>query len=610
MHSYLKTVDSDWYNRRLTSVFCFFMAAFALLIVRLFYLQVIDGEELRRLSENNCIRLQHIDSPRGLIFDRNGKLLVDNRPSFDLSIVLNDSEDIDLTLKNLAKYLPVSVSELKKKIEKKKVSRFKPVILKRNIGRDALAVIELHKFDLPGVLVNVRPLRNYVFKESAAHLIGYLSEINADELRSGTYEDCRGGDYIGRFGSEKFCERFLRGKRGGRQVEVNAAGRLIKVLKTVDAQPGFNVYLTIDSPLQQKAEELLAGKAGAVGVMETSTGHVLALASSPSFNPNLFASGMSSKQWKTLVSNPFRPMENKVVQGQYPPASVYKIITAMAGLEEGIIDKNTLFECSGRYKHGNRTYRCWKHWGHGQMDVVAALSQSCDVFFYNVGKALGVDKLAWYASACGLGKKTGIMLDKEGCGLIPTAAWKKRRIGMSWQSGETISVAIGQSYNLVTPLQVLVLTGAIANGGIIYEPSMVKRIDDSGGKIVYKRETKVVGRLPCSEKILKIIKKGLWEVVNTRNGTAWGARLDEIEFSGKTGTAQVVSRTTKDMKGGVHESPFTKPHAWFAAYAPSVNSEIAVVVLVEHGEHGSSAAAPIARELIKTYLVKSRDDQD
>lgn len=610
MHSYLRTVDSDWYNRRLTSVFCFAMAGFAFLVIRLFYLQVINGEELRRLSENNCIRLQHIDSPRGLIFDRNGKLLVDNRPSFDLSIILNDSEDIDLTLKNLAKYLPVSVPELKEKIKKKKVSRFKPVILERDIGRDALAVIEVHKFDLPGVVVNVRPLRNYVNKESAAHLIGYLSEINADELRSGRYEDCRGGDYIGRFGSEKFCERFLRGKRGGQQVEVNAAGRLIKVLKTVEAQPGFNVYLTIDSILQQKSEELLAGKVGAVGVMETSTGQILALASSPFFNPNLFVSGMSSKEWKTLASNPFRPMENKVVQGQYPPASVYKIITAMAGLEEGIIDKNTLYECSGRYKHGNRTYRCWKRWGHGKMDVVTALSQSCDVFFYNVGKALGVDKLAWYARACGLGEKTGIMLDKEARGLIPMAAWKKRRTGMSWQSGETLSVAIGQSYNLVTPIQVLLLTGAVANGGTIYEPSMVKRIDDSAGKTVYKRDAKVVGSLPCSKTTLEIIKRGLWDVVNTRNGTAWGARLDEIEFSGKTGTAQVVSRTTKDMKGELNESPFTRPHAWFAAYAPSVNSEIAVVVLVEHGEHGSTAAAPIARELIKTYLVNPRDEQD
>ena len=610
MHSYLKTVGSDWYNRRLTSVFCFAMAGFSLLFVRLFYLQVINGEELRRLSENNCIRLQHIDSPRGLIFDRNGKLLVDNRPSFDLSIVLNDSEDIDLTLENLARYFPVSIPELKKKIEKKTVSRFKPVILERDIGRDALAVIEVHKFDLPGIVVNVRPLRNYVNKESAAHLIGYLSEINADELRSGDYEDCRGGDYIGRFGSEKFCERFLRGKRGGRQVEVNAAGQLIKVLKTVDAQPGFNVYLTIDSLLQQKSEELLAGKAGAVGVMETSTGQILALASSPSFNPNLFVSGMSSREWKTLASNPFRPMENKVIQAQYPPASVYKIITAMAGLEEGVIDKNTLFECSGRYKHGNRNYRCWKRWGHGQMNVVTALSQSCDVFFYNVGKALGVDKLAWYARACGLGEKTGIMLDKESCGLIPTAAWKKRRTGISWQSGETLSVAIGQGYNLVTPIQILALTGAVANGGIIYEPSTVKRIDDSAGKTVYKRGAKVVGRLPCSKNTLEIIKKGLRDVVNTRKGTAWGARLDEIEFSGKTGTAQVVSRTTEDTNWETHKSPFTKPHAWFVAYAPSVNSEIAVVVLVEHGEHGSSAAAPIARELIKTYLVKSRDDQD
>ena len=608
MYGYLKTVDSDWYNQRLVGFFYCIMLAFLCLVLRLFYLQVIMGEELWRLSKNNCIRLQLVDASRGLIFDTNGELLVDNRPSFDLSVVLHDSENIDHVIERLAQYLSVSAVELEEKIKKYKGSYFNPVLLKRDIGRDALAVIEAHKFNLPGVVVNVHSLRNYIYKKSAAHLIGYLSEINAEELRTSSYKGCRGGDYIGRFGAEKLCEESLRGKRGGRQVEVNVEGRLIKVLKTVDAEPGFNVYLTIDGMLQRKAEELFAEKIGAVAVMDVANGQILALHSSPSFDQNFFVSGMSADKWKTLVENPFRPLENKVIQGQYPPASVYKIVTAIAGLEEGVINKETRFECTGSCKYGNRSYGCWKQWGHGSTDIIIALSQSCDVFFYNVGKGLGVDKLAWYARACGLGKPTGIMLDKEASGLVPTAAWKKRRTGVPWQGGETLSLAIGQSFNLVTPIQILVLTGAIANGGVRYKPDIIKRIDTADGETVYESNAQVVGRLPVSEKNIEIIKKGLWAVVNNKKGTARSVHLDKIEFSGKTGTAQVVSRKTKKILDESGESLFTKAHAWFVAYAPSNNSKIAIVVLVEHGEHGSTAAAPIAAELIRFFLNKSETD--
>jgi len=602
---YLQTADTDWYKQRLIRVMICVAGAFFILLIRLFYLQVIQGQELRRLSENNCIRLQSTDPSRGMIFDRNGSLLVDNRPAFDLSIILKDAKPVDRTIEKLCKLIDVPVSELMKKLEHDKgVSSYKPILLKQDIGRDALAAVEVRKFDLPGIVVNVKPRRHYINRQSAAHLIGYLSEINSDELKSGKYPECQSGDFIGKFGIEKVFEPFLKGKRGGRQVEVNVMGQVVKVLKTVDAQPGQNIYLTVDHILQEKAEALLKGAAGAVVAMDPETGNILVMASSPSFDQNAFVDGMSHKQWRSLISNPLGPMANKAIQGEYPPASTFKIITAIAGLEEGIIDEKTTMHCPGHYKYGNRVYRCWRHGGHGSVNIVKALAESCDVFFYQVGQKLGVDRLAFYAKACGLGLATGINLDDEAGGLIPTAAWKKRRTGIAWQGGETLSVAIGQSYDLATPLQMLVLTSALANGGTIYKPLILKSVKTADGKIVIQNKREVIGKLPAGKETLAIVKKGLWEVVNRPKGTGRIAHIKGIDISGKTGTAQVVGRKNDHDQFEKNVPERFKAHAWFVAYAPSVDPQIAVAVLVEHGEHGSSAAAPIAREIIRTYLEK------
>ncbi|HUV50245.1 MAG TPA: penicillin-binding protein 2 [Anaerolineae bacterium] len=580
---------------------------FVVLICRLFYLQVIEGEELRRLSENNCIRLQSIDPPRGLIYDRNGILLVDNRPSFDLSIILKDAKPIDNTIEKLSEYIKTTPDNLMSKIKEcKGISVYKPFLLKPDIGRDTLAVIEAHKYDLPGIEVNVMPRRHYINRQTAAHLIGYLSKINLDELKSDKYPGCGSGDFIGKFGVEKVYGGYLRGKPGGRQVEVNATGQIVRTLRTVDALPGHNICLTIDIKLQQKAEKLLEGAAGAVAAMDPATGEILALASSPSFDQNSFVSGMSHEEWYALVSNRFRPMENKAIQGEYPPASIYKIITAIAGLEEGIINKDSTFYCQGHYKFGDRDFRCWKKTGHGNVDVARALAESCDVFFYQVGQKLGIDRLAWYAKACGLGSPSGINLDHEASGLVPTAAWKKRRTGVAWLQGETLSVSIGQGYNLVSPLQILVLTSAVANGGIRYKPLILKTIETAKGEIISDDSShtkrKITGKLPASTQTLEIVKKGLWQVVNAEKGTARIARIDGIDISGKTGTAQVVGRKEDEKPDEQVVASHLKPHAWFVAFAPSEDPKIAVSVIVEHGEHGASTAAPIARELIRTYL--------
>ena len=610
MTKYLKTADQDWYKQRLVRIAFCVTGTFCLIFIRLFYLQVINGEELRRLSENNCIRLQSTDPSRGMIFDRNGVLLVDNRPAFDLNIVLKDAKPVEQTVKKLSKYINVPESELMSKIENDKTaSLYKPILLKKDIGRDALAAIEVRKFDLPGVAVDVKPRRHYLERRTAAHLIGYLSEINADELNSGEYPGYTVGDYIGKFGIEKIFESFLQGKRGGRQVEVNVMGQVVRILKTVDAEPGQNLYLTIDLRVQKKAEELLKDVAGAVAAMDPQTGQILALASSPSFDQNIFVDGMSHEQWDALVSNPLRPLENKAIHGEYPPASTFKIITAIAGLEEGIIDKNTTLYCPGYYKYGNRVYRCWKPAGHDSVNVVKALTESCDVFFYQVGQKLGIDRLSMYAIASGLGSPTGIDLDHEAAGLIPTAEWKKRRTGVAWQGGETLSVAIGQGYDLATPLQMLVFISAVANGGKMYKPLILKSVYSPGGSVILESKSQLAGKLPVSKQTLQIIKEGLWDVVNDKKGTAWIAHVEGLDISGKTGTAQVVGRSKERGLSEEELSHRLKSHAWFVAYAPSDNPKIAVSVIVEHGSHGSSAAAPIAREVIKTYFGQDENSK-
>ena len=609
MVKYLKTADAEWYKQRITGVIICALAAFVMLFIRLIYLQVIMGDEFRRLSLNNSIRLQSIDPPRGRVYDRNNDLLVDNRPAFDVNITLKDAKPLQKTLEKLSQYLQTPAETLLSQLKQTQVvSAYQPRLLKQDVGRDTLAAIEANKYDLPGVSVNVNLRRHYIHERKAAHLIGYLSEISPDELKSGSYPDCRSGDLIGKFGAEKVYENSLRGKRGGRQVEVNANGLVVRVLKTVDAVPGNNVFLTIDQQLQHRTEELLDGIVGAAVALEPGTGQILALASSPSFDQNFFVGGITHEQWDMLISNPFRPMSNRAIQGEYPPGSTYKIITALAGLQEGVVDDRTSYNCPGHYRFGNRVYRCWKKGGHGKVDIIKAVEESCDVFFYQVGLALGVDRLAWYANAFGLGSPTGINLDQEARGLIPTAAWKKNRTGVPWQEGETLSIAIGQGFNLATPLQMAVMTAAVANGGHRYQPMILDSIKMADGQILQKNEPKLIGKLPVDPSNLEMVKLGLWRVVNSENGTARGSRLADIDISGKTGTSQVISRKEDEMLPEEDMPVHLRAHAWFVAYAPSDNPSIAVAVVVEHGEHGSGAAAPIAKEMIKTYLRKPVSD--
>jgi len=603
-HTYLKTVDSDWYKQRLSGTLICVFAVFLVLLARLYYLQVVKGAEFRRQSQNNCVRLQSIPPARGLIFDRNGVLMVDNRPSFSVSIVLEDAKNPKEVLLRLAEFLGEEPQPMLSKLDGARgYPSFKPILLKRDLSRDSVAVVEAHKLDLPGIFITIEPMRHYVEGKRASHLIGYLSEISEEQLKSGRFPHNRSGDFIGKFGVEKSCESFFHGEPGTRQVQVNALGQVTRVLETVQTVPGENVYLTLDLELQRKTEEMFAEKVGAAVAMDPSNGHILAMVSSPAFDPNAFVEGMTFEEWNKLAANEFHPMGNKAIQGQYPPGSTYKIVTTIAGLEEGVINEDTKFYCPGYYRCGNRTFRCWKRGGHGSVDIIDALAQSCDVFFFQLGEKLGVDRLARYATSCGLGMSTEIKLDNEAPALVPSSAWKLRKIGVPWQAGETLSVAIGQGFNLVTPIQMVSLVAAVANGGTRYKPLVVGRIRGVDGSLVKVGAAEPVGKLAASDKTLELLRRGLVDAVNRREGTGWIARVRGVEVAGKTGTAQVVSME-KDHEGKPLESiPFRlRDHAWFVAFAPAEAPRIAVAVLVEHGGHGSSAAGPIAREMIKTYL--------
>lgn len=576
---------------------------FSVLLLRLVYLQVIRGEEYRRLSKTNCVRLKSIKAPRGLIYDRNHNLLVDNRPAFDLTIVLEDAKPLKEILERLAELTGDSREDLMATIEKAgRAAFYKPLVLKRDITRDLLAVIEAHQFDLPGIHIDIEPTRNYIHRKTAAHLLGYLGEINQEELASGKFPNVRSGDSIGRYGIEKSFEADLQGQRGGHQVEVDVNGRVIKILKTVEPISGKDLILTLDLVLQQQAESLLGENDGAVVALDPSNGDVLVMASAPSFDQNDFIGGISRKKWQVLRDDPGRPMNNKAIQAEYPPASTYKTITALAGLEEKVIDRNSTVFCPGFYKFGNRRYHCWNKHGHGTLNVVDAIAQSCDVFFYQTGEKVGVDALARYAHGAGLGRLTGIRLAHERPGLIPTSVWKKNRFKEPWHAGETLSISIGQGFDLVTPLQMAVFISAVGNNGTLYRPRLVKSVQDAKGQVLREIEPEITGGLPASKKNLAIVRQGLLEVVHGNRGTARQIRLPGVQIAGKTGTAQVFSRKAGEKFDNKKLKRTLQDHAWFVCYAPAQDPKIAIAVIIEHGEHGSSAAAPVAKELIHTYL--------
>ncbi len=584
-------------------VVLFFMT---IILSRLWFLQIYRGDEYRDRADNNRVRMREIVAPRGNILDTKGREMVTNRPSFNVVLVREDSNDVDKLLKRLAVALDLDISELWEKLrEAEGKPRHIPVRLLEDVDWETLAYVENHNQEFPGIRVETIPARVYHYKNLAAHAIGYLGEISKKELAKRDQSIYTGGDLVGKSGLERLREADLRGEKGSSSSEVNAKGFEQQLLKSVEPLPGNDIQLTIDAELQKIAEDLMAAgdKAGAVVAMEVKTGKMLVLASNPVLPLEQFVGGISHKNWNALLENPKHPLINKVVQAMYPPGSTYKIITAMAGLATGVINKDTVLYCPGHYYFGKRRYHCWKRGGHGAVNLKRAISESCDVYFYQVGLRVGVDRLAKYAQKFGLGHKSGIEMEHEKPGLIPTKEWKKKRYKKKWQEGETLSVAIGQGFDLATPLQICQMTATVANGGTQYRPQLIEKITDPDGNILEKFEPVVVDTLKKGEKrFLKLIRNGMEEVVQGRHGTARKVRIKGLTIGGKTGTAQVVRlKQYKHLKE--KDIPYKyRDHAWFTCYAPAEDPEIAVTVLVEHGLHGGSGAGPVARAILEAYF--------
>lgn len=583
---------------------------FMLLLLRLWYLQIISYDTLQERSVRNRTRILSLDAPRGPVYDRNGILLVDNRPSFQISVMRQDVEDRASLFARLAPLLGVDIGELEKRWQDgRHFPIYRPVVLAEDVSRDIMETVQEHSVDLPGVLTEVRPVRDYLEHGSAAHLIGYLGEITETELQSDDFTDYRSGDSVGKTALERTFESYLRGTKGRRLVEVDVRGKLLRQLQVKPARPGNKIYLTLDRELQRTADQAFKDQSGAAIALDIKTGDVLAMVSRPTFNPALFARGIAGDEWRKLAHDPRHPLQNKVISGQYPPASTFKIVVALAALREGVIGTKRTIDCEGDFVVGGSRYRCWKKKGHGPTNLKKALRESCDVWFYNVGLELGIDKLSAAAKEFGLGSPVGYPLPGERSGVIPSQEWKRRYYNKPWYAGETVIASIGQGFVLSTPLQLAVMMATVANQGKVLKPQVIRRIEDWEGNILVAPETEVIREVKYTPEVWKAVENGLVAVVNEPHGTGHAAHLNDVVVAGKTGTSQVVRRKSDeeeelDEKG---EIPYRfRPHALFVAYAPAENPEIAVAVVVEHGQSGGRAAGPIAKAIISRYMEEKK----
>ncbi len=562
-----------------------------------FRLQVIKGNYYYEISNKNRFRTYIVYPRRGRILDREGNVLAFDRPSFDLFLIpyyfykgYRGKIEEHPTFRFLVDRLGVSAEELEDKLKRYRKRPFAPLLVKKDISEHEMALVESLQWKLPGIYIEPSWIRVYPYGPLFAHVVGYVGEATEEQVAS---DERYPGEFVGKMGLELAYDDELRGVGGWERWEVDALGHRIRLVEKSLPIKGMDLETTLLLPLQRKAAELFKGKVGAVVALDPNTGEVLAMYSSPSFDPNLFPGGIPLKKWREIVSNKQHPLTNRAIRGLYPPGSTFKLIVATAGLAEHKITISTKFFCGGGMQFGNRFYKCWKHSGHGWVDVYRAIVESCDTFFYNLGLKLGNALISKYAFMFGLGKKTGIDLPGEKRGVVPTKSWKRKVYHQPWYPGETLPYAIGQGYLLVTPLQMAVVASAFANGGYLVRPHLNLNAKPKRKKI------------PVPSWIIRYIRKAMLGVVEDPKGTAyWHARIKGVLVAGKTGTAQVVSSHVEERYKKGHKIIVRKymEHAWFIAFAPYNKPVIAVAVVVEHGGHGASAAAPIARQLIEEYL--------
>ncbi|MCT4642049.1 MAG: penicillin-binding protein 2 [Bacteriovoracaceae bacterium] len=596
------------------------MGCFFILLLRLAYLQLYKGELYHKFSLQNRLRKEIVRAPRGIIFDRNDYVMADNTPRFDVVLTRQFLTNRDKVLSRVSNILSIDIEDIEKQIKKKSFqAKYRPIIIKKNITRKELALIETENERLPGISVRTFISRDYQEKEIGAHLLGYISEINSTQLpkyRKRDDVDYNLGDFIGQFGLEQRQDKLLRGENGAEYVEVDALGRKKKYINTDNLfqgisdekpRPGKNIRLTIDNDLQKTAFEALAGRSGSVVGLDINTGEVLAMVSTPSFDPSQFSKGLTTKYWNSLINNEENPLRDRNIQEHFPPGSTFKVFTAIAAMEEGIVNRWTKKQCHGMMEFNGRSYRSWKQSPVEQVNLEDALMQSCNIYFYDVATKLDIDIIAKYAKMFGLGKKTGINLPREVSGLIPTRSWKRKRFGSKWQDGETLSCSIGQSYVLVSTLQLATAYAAIANNGTLYKPYVVKDVLDKDGKLLSQTKPVVNSRITLKKTTWDTIKKGLYKVVNKPKGTAFWKRGAGNQMAGKSGTSQVIrAKSTKELYSKCSDRPYKyRHHGVFVAFAPYHNPKIAVASLVEHGCGGSSAAAPVVEKVISKYMEKN-----
>jgi penicillin-binding protein 2 len=583
-------------QRRLAVLRMGLLLIVALLGIRLWHLQVREGPYYRDLSENNRTRQVLLEPARGLIYDRHGVLLANNVPSFSLYVTLEDVKDREALIQKLTDLLGLDPALVRKKLTGKGSKLLPRKIKDRLTLRDA-TVIESHRLDLPGVMIQVESQRNYPGGVTAAHVLGYVGEISAEQLEKPEFADLHQGSIVGQYGVEKSYDRHVRGQAGQKSVEVDALGHEKKAVVVEPPQAGNDLYLTIDVRLQKVAESLLGEESGAIVALDPTNGDILAMASRPAFDPNVLSRELTAKQWVEIVQDEGRPLNNRASQGQYPPGSTFKVPMAVAALETHTMSPSSTVRCNGGYQFGKRLYHDWKAGGHGLVDLHAALVHSCDVYFYTVGQRMGIDVMAEYGKEFGLGQGTGVELPSERTGIMPSTAWKQKTKNEPWLPGETISAAIGQGYVTVTPLQMASLIGTVANDGVSFRPRLVQAIMDRTTGHLQELPAVPRGKVNAKPETFRLIKEALADVVKV--GTATRAKSSVVTIAGKTGTAQTAALRTGPEKDIPKKF---RDHAWFVAFAPVESPKIAVAVLAEHMGHGGSAAAPLAKEVIETYM--------
>ena len=594
--------DTDRYRtmtRRLMVLGGIKLGLLSTLVGRLYYLQVVESARFSMLADENRISLRLVAPSRGIITDRLGVPLAVNQQNYRVVLVQERTSDVEGALNQLSQIVPLSDADRRRIMrELQRKRRFVPVTVRENLSWDQVAQIEINTPDLSGISIEVGEIRNYPFGEATAHILGYVGSVSMSEIQGDPVLSLP-GFRIGKAGIEKYWEKDLRGVAGTSQLEVNAVGRVIRELSRDEGQPGHELTLTIDVALQQYAQKRLSDELSACAVvLDVHSGGIYALASNPSFDPNRFSTGINAELWEELLANPTAPLTNKISAAQYSPGSTFKTVVALAALESGVVGPHHSVFCPGWMDLGDHRFHCWKKGGHGTVDMYDALRQSCDTFFYDLARRLGIDRIAEVARRFGLGEPTGIDMPGEHAGLVPSRAWKQATYNSPWQQGESLVAAIGQGYVLATPLQLAVMCARLVNGGYAVKPHIVKQVRQVASE---QTQWPLIG---VQKQNLDVVVEGMNLVVNNQHGTAYHARIAEpgMEMGGKTGTSQVRRISLAERSSGVvknEDLPWReRDHALFIAFAPVDAPRYAIAAVVEHGGGGSAVAAPIARDIL------------